>query len=269
MGERLIEQAKELGEQLANGGRLLLFLDYDGTLADFAPNPDIITPDPALIQLFTQLTSFSEQLRIVILSGRRLEHIDRLLPVPGLLLAGTYGIEFQDFKGHRESLVDYRTERPEIEQIKLKWTQLIRLYQGFYLEDKGYAIALHAKFASDEDAREVLSSARQVAKPVIEKGVFRLVGGDRFLEIAPKIADKGQSVTMLLEHFPWRGSKIIYIGDDDKDEEAFKVVKQRGGQAIIVAAQPRPTLADERLENPAAVRGWLSALLSGMQERKV
>jgi trehalose-6-phosphatase len=53
----------------------------------------------------------------------------------------------------------------------------------------------------------------------------------------------------------------LYLGDDDKDEEAFGVVKARGGIAVVVAAHPRETEADLRLESPQAARRWLEMLL--------
>lgn len=252
--------ALELNHWLREGGRLWLFLDYDGTLAGFAPNPDVILPDPALIDLIARLAGFRDNLRVVILSGRRLEHIAKLLPVPGILLAGTYGIELQDFDGNPVPVVGLENERPLIEQVKAQWSDLLKGHDGFYLEDKGYAIAIHAKFAPDTEAHAVIETAAGLAGQAAEKGALRILGGNKFIEVAPVIADKGQSVTMLLERFPWPGAKMVYIGDDDKDEEAFKVIKDQGGLAVVVARSPRPTLAEERLENPEAVRLWLEKL---------
>jgi hypothetical protein len=31
-----------------------------------------------------------------------------------------------------------------------------------------------------------------------------------------------------LERFPWPGAQMIYIGDDDKDELAFRIANQFG-----------------------------------------
>ena len=43
-----------LRDRLAGVKRLWLFLDYDGTLAEFAPTPEHILPDPALIKLLSE-----------------------------------------------------------------------------------------------------------------------------------------------------------------------------------------------------------------------
>jgi trehalose-6-phosphatase len=50
------------------------------------------------------------------------------------------------------------------------------------------------------------------------------------------------------------------VGDDDKDEEAFEVIRACGGIAILVSSEPRDTKADCRLESPQGVRRWLAAL---------
>ncbi|HEX7975093.1 MAG TPA: hypothetical protein VF498_11845 [Anaerolineales bacterium] len=53
---------------------------------------------------------------------------------------------------------------------------------------------------------------------------------------------------------------MVYLGDDAKDEEAFAVVRARGGAAVRVGAAKGPTLANYRLEGPADARRWLQRL---------
>lgn len=261
----MIELASALGNELVLGGKLWLFLDYDGTLAEFAPTPDTIIPNQELITLMTRLAQYPDRLRVVIMSGRRFSHIEKLLPVPGLLEAGTYGIEFKTWEGEQVSLLDFATDRPYIDQIKAQWMDLTRGRTGYYIEDKGYSLALHARFAPEEEARGVLVDASKMAQSVVERGTFRILGGNQFIEVAPLIADKGQSVGSLLKRFPWLDAKIVYIGDDDKDEEAFKVVLKYDGIPIVVSENERPTLAQRRLKNPREVRQWLTTLAETLE----
>lgn len=243
--------------------RLRLFLDYDGTLAELAPTPEVVEPDEELVALLHRL-SRDPRIWASIISGRRLSHVQKLVPVPGILLAGTYGIELQTPEGERIDRLEYDTIRPALAQIKPRWAELIVDREGFFLEDKGWSLALHARFADPQETEEALTAARRVATAVIDAGdphLFRLLGGHKFLEIGPCLAHKGRAIEYLLDRWPWPGAQVLYLGDDDKDEEAFAVIQARGGIAIVVTREPRETRADFRLESPTHARRWLRGLL--------
>jgi trehalose-phosphatase len=248
-----------VNKRLAQADRVWLFLDYDGTLADFAPTPEHVDLDLEVIDVLTRLVQ-QPDIRIAVVSGRQLGQVRLLLPVPGVLLAGTYGIELQTPSGRRIERVSSDTIRPVLDDLKPRWERLIAGREGFFLEDKYWALALHARFAEDGQANMVLEEARRVAADAASAGPLRLLGGHKFLEIGPRLANKGQTVTYLLDHYPWPGALPVYLGDDDKDEEAFGVIKARGGIAILVAREPRNTQADCRLESPQAARHWLQTL---------
>jgi len=246
---------------LARADRLWLFLDYDGTLANFAPTPEHVDPDPGLVDLLTRLAQHPD-IRVAVVSGRRLSQLQTLLPVPGILLAGTYGIELQMPEGERINRIAYDTVRPTLNTLKPQWEHLITGRENFFLEDKGWALALHARFAEDDEAEQVLTTARQLAVEMASLELFRLLGGHKFLEVGPRLAHKGQTVDYLLDRYPWPAALPVYLGDDDKDEEAFGVVKARGGVTIVVAREPRSTQADCRLESPHDARRWMQMLLA-------
>ncbi len=247
--------------RLARAERLWLFLDYDGTLADLAPTPEHVHPDPELVELLTRLDARA-RIRLAVISGRRLSHVERLVPVPGVLLAGTYGVEMRMPTGEQVNRVAYEDVRPVLASIKPRWSQLIDGREGFFLEDKGWSLALHARFADDNEAEDVLADARRVATRTAASDSFRVLGGHKFLEVGPTLAHKGKTVAYLLDAHPWPGAQLLYLGDDDKDEEAFGVIQARAGVAIRVAPEPRETKADYCLESPRAVRRWLETLLA-------
>ena len=255
-----------LSEHLSQAERLWLFLDYDGTLADFAPTPEHVNPDPEIIDLLTRLARHP-RIRMAVISGRRLSHVETLAPVPGILLAGTYGIELQTPEGERIDRVEYEAIRPALDGLKPRWLRLIAGREGFFLEDKGWALALHARFANDVETETVLTAARRMATQVTPSELFRVLSGHKFLEVCPRLAHKGQTVGYLLDRYAWPGALPLYLGDDDKDEEAFSVIKARGGIAILVAAGRRKTDADYRLASPQAVRHWLETLLTRLGQQ--
>ncbi|NIW48373.1 MAG: trehalose-phosphatase [Gammaproteobacteria bacterium] len=241
--------------------RVRFFLDYDGTLAEFAATPDEIYPDPELIDLLERLKTHPKY-QVAIISGRRLSHIRKLVPISGMILAGTYGIEMVDPHGKKIERVDYQKIRPGLEGLKSHWADLIEPHPKFYLEDKGWSLALHAKFVEEKIAKTILKQAKRVVFELnISLDEFRVLGGDKFLEVAPKIANKGLTIDFLLSEYPFEDSLLLYVGDDDKDEEAFEVILKREGIAIKVCPKPCRTAAQLILKSPADVRKFLHQLL--------
>lgn len=249
--------------RIAEARQIWFFLDYDGTLANFAPTPDDILPDPKLIELIGQLQS-DPNIRVTIISGRRLAHIQALLPIPGLMKAGSYGLEMETIEGELLHRLDLKSVRPFLDGLKLDWEPLTAGKPGFYLEDKDWTLAIHARDAEENEARRVLERAQSQAKlRLAENGreIFRLLGGHRFLECGPVAADKKRTVTYILDNFSWiKDALLIYLGDDDKDALAFSAVQEAGGLAVAVGNRLLESSADCRLESPEATREWLRAI---------
>jgi trehalose 6-phosphate phosphatase len=256
-------------ENLATGGPWWFLLDYDGTLAELAPTPDHVTPDPEVAALVSRLAERPDS-RVGVISGRRLDHVERLVPVPGVLLAGTYGVEMRLFHGERLERVDYRVVRPVLDVLKPQWEALVEGREHYFLEDKGWSLALHARFAADEEAEEVLAEARLLAHDAVARGGesdFRILGGHKFLEVGPRLAHKGKTVRYLLDRYPCSGARPVYLGDDGKDEEAFDEIKAQGGIAIVVSSEEKETRADYRVASPRAVRRLLGTITSWLEAK--
>ena len=245
----------------AHAKTLRLFLDYDGTLAEFAASPETVTPDKEVIALLNRLVSANGVLPAII-SGRRLAQVSTLLPVRGLLLGGTYGIEMQLPDGRLRTTLPFEQVRPTLERLLPHWQALILGHEGFFLEDKGWSLALHARFALPEDAASVMAAARIEAQGIQAGDIIRLQGNDRFLELAPRVSNKAATVQWILDEITPDDALIIYLGDDDKDEEAFSAVLAAGGWAVRVTAEPTITRAQVCLHDPIQVRAWLGELLA-------
>ncbi len=246
---------------LRGDGHVTLFLDYDGTLVPIAPTPAEAVPDDELLELLDQLCK-QPSLRTVVLSGRPLVELRRMLPVQGLLIAALYGVEMQmgDNPALRRPSPD--GQRASIVQLRERWARLAEGLQGFLLEDKGRALALHARWAEAEDARRVLEDARRQALDLLDTQAFRILDGDRYVEVAPAQADKGETVEWLLAHYPIPRDLPVGFGDDNKDEAAFAAIQRHGGFAIGVGHRYALPNVDARVEGPEQVRDWLRSFLT-------
>lgn len=247
-------------DHLQKGGPLWLFLDYDGTLVPYAPTPEQALPDAELMDLLARMGN-NPRLRTVILSGRPLSSLQTMLPVPGILLAGLYGVEIELPGQGVTRRADPAGVRKIVEDVKAAWGQLVDGRPGYLVEDKGMSVALHSRLADPSEAGEILPRAQAVLSD--KAGAeFRVMGGDRFLEIAPSVAHKGEAVDWLIYHVELPDALPVYFGDDDKDEEAYAVIRRHGGIPIIVGPREPNSQAFVRLAGPAQARQWLKLILA-------
>jgi trehalose 6-phosphate phosphatase len=247
---------RRVREHLNQGNPLWLFLDYDGTLADFAPTPEVVKPDPQLIAILRQLSA-QPAIRLTLISGRKLSQVHTLVPLNDVFLAGTYGVEVQLPSGEVIQRTDLDSIRPALERVKSAWDGLVHGFEGFFIEDKNWAVALHARFAEQETADRILPQARRMARSEMDRHDLQLLGGQRFLEIGPTLANKGKTVAWLLEEHPLQNALLLYLGDDDKDEKAFAEIHAAGGLSVLVGPRIEDSRADFHLEGPAEVRKLL------------
>lgn len=232
--------------------KVFLFLDYDGTLAEFAPNPDVVLPDKELIQLLSMLRDHPK-VDLAIVSGRRLGHIRNLVPVDGIWLAGSYGVEMVDPQGNEIDRLIYNELRPRLEKVKPVWEKLVQNREDFYLEDKGWSIAIHANGENQDEVDFVVEKANTIDVP---EG-FILQGNDHFVELCPPEANKGDSLEYIFELINPEVHLPIFLGDDERDESAFETIRKSGGIGVLISEKEIDSHANCVLRDPKMVRNWL------------
>ena len=98
---------------------------------------------------------------------------------------------------------------------------------------------------------------------------LRLTQGRMVFEVRLSIKwDKGKALEFLLESLGYADCSNVlpvYIGDDGTDEDAFKVLRNRGqGAGILVTRFPKDTLASFSLRDPTEVKDFLRELVAYM-----
>ena len=85
-----------------------------------------------------------------------------------------------------------------------------------------------------------------------------MASGKMVLEIRPNVHfHKGEAVREILGGFPSQGRLPIYLGDDQTDEDAFRVLKGKG-ISVFVGPGGLPSGADFFLRDPDEVHVFLS-----------
>ncbi|GBD01658.1 Trehalose-6-phosphate phosphatase [bacterium HR18] len=219
----------------------LFFLDYDGTLAPFSPDPKWAWPHPVVPGLLTQL---AERYPVWIVTGRQLEDLDRLLPVD-LPAIGLHGLQEGRIGGPKSFTVS-----DALRQLFSTLRQQVPKVPGLWVEDKGPTFALHYRQASDEAA--VLAALEPWLAMVPD--TLAIIRGKKVIELRPRAVHKGTAVLSVARSFP--DHVPVYLGDDATDEDAFRALAERG---LTIKIGEGPTAAQYRLPSIEAAVAYLQS----------
>lgn len=222
-----------------------LFLDFDGTLADLAPQPEAVQLAADLIPVLTQLAA---QLNgaLAIVSGRRLADLDNFLAPLRLPSAAEHGARHRAAGGDVLCLAS-----PDLRAVARTAAALAECHAGLRVEVKSAAVALHYRHAP---ALEAL--ALQVMQDAARRTPgLELLQGKSVFEVKPAGISKGTAIEAFMATPPFAGRLPLFAGDDSTDEAGFAAVQLLGGQGIKVG--DGSTLARFRCASPAALRQWL------------
>lgn len=227
-----------------------LFLDVDGTLIELSDTPfDARASD----ELKSLLNEVSERLdgAVALVSGRSIDYLDALFAPARLPSAGLHGVERRKASGsmHGASFKD-----SQLDLARAALGDLVQSHPGTLLEDKGRTIALHYRLAPQFEA-ELRDSVTAIAAAM--GADYQVLAGSMMLEIKPRGFDKGAAVRAFLQEPPFSGRTPVYVGDDLTDLDGFRVVETCGGISIAVGDRVR---GEFRLDDPAAVRAWLTGI---------
>ncbi len=251
-----LEHQNQIIERLLEK-RPIICLDYDGTLTP-------IVDDPSQALLSTKMKLLLQQLAeywtVVVLTGRALDDIKKLVGLKKLVYAGSHGF---NIVGPNESFHEEPEKEflPEIDQAEKELETAISNLKRVQLERKRYAIAIHYRRAEDS----ILPELEKHVDRVVEKFPKLIkTTGKKIFELRPNTDwHKGKALLYLLEKLHIDGSRILplYIGDDTTDEDAFRAISDRG-IGILVSDDDKETAAHYVVQNTDEVAEFLDGLIT-------
>jgi trehalose 6-phosphate phosphatase len=225
-----------------------LFLDFDGTLVEIAERPDGVAVGDRLQRLLEALGAKLDG-RLALVSGRPSGQLRALVGLTEFVIAGSHGMEFCHGDGTVES-----ARRPEaLAEVQAEFARLAQACEGLLIEDKPLGFALHYRLRPDA-AERCNTAAAELAR----RHGLHLQTGKMMIEVRAAGGDKGSAIRRLMELPAMRGTRPVFIGDDDTDEPGFEAAAALGGAGILVGPV-RETAARYRLAGPGAVLDWLEA----------
>jgi len=255
---------KSLLVDLVQRKRLLLCLDYDGTIAATTSNPDDAKPIEGARNAIRTLSRHREDVVLAIVSGRDALTTRRLLGIfDGLYFVGLHGLEILDPDDRREILVPVNHCIPALHTVRDWLKKEARESDGFMVEDKELSIALHYRNANLELARDICRQLEYFVGHMIRG--LRVTHGDMVEEVIPSnTGGKGFAINHLLAQLKDKTLLPIYFGNDSSDEEAFFAVRRVGGATILVGEE-RDTHAEFHADEPAQAIEVLASLADALE----
>jgi trehalose 6-phosphate phosphatase len=241
----LFEHWKSWSRRLRQAAHLVLFLDFDGTLAPIVHDPHAVRVPEATLCSLRHLARHPG-VTVSVVSGRRVVDVRQYVCIPGIRFMGLHGWE----RGGRRIV----QSPPLIRRLKRRLRSLAPL-EGVWVQDKILSLVVHYRRAPQEAVRQARRLLRQIVAP--EGSRVRVMHGKKIWEILPReMKGKGAAVRALLARLP-EGTLPIYLGDDTTDESAFAALP--AGLTVRVGI-PGRTRARFELRNPREVGEFLHRL---------
>jgi trehalose-phosphatase len=235
----------EIVRRLRGARRLLLMLDFDGTLTPLRERPRSVQLARSARALLGRLAR-RPNTTVWVISGRSLADLRGRVHVPGVHCLGVHGWE-----GLPGARMDARSRRT-LRRARRALRGGVAFLPKIRMEDKHISFAVHYRGASPPAVRRARRALRETLRPYAES--LRVLEGKKVWEVLPRaIKGKGAAVRALLARHP--SALPVYIGDDTTDEEAFRVLRR----GITIRVGPgRNSRAQYFARNPAEVIRFLS-----------
>lgn len=243
----------------ARGG-LFVGLDFDGTLAPIADDPDAPVAGPAIRRTVARFVA-DPGTTVAVVSGRAVDDLRPRVGIEGAIYAGNHGLEL-DWGGRTVRHPAAVRSRPALDRALDRIRDLVADVPGAEIEDKGATATIHVRGAPADRVDDVRAAVAAAVDP--EPSLVTNPGKEVF-EIRPAVEwDKGTAVELLSNGVA--DDATVYVGDDVTDEDAFRVVAPDG--VAVLVGDRQDSLATHRLPNQAAVEPFLDRVADATLDRR-
>lgn len=246
------DMAIDVRQQYERAGKRLLLLDYDGTLRDLEPRPELAQPTPEIKQLLRRLAEDSKN-TVVVVSGRDHETLEGWFADLPIYCIAEHGAAYRSSAGEWQL-----TEELPVDWMAPVWQRMnaaVAAVPGTHIETKPRSLVWHYREAK-EDAENEVANLFEDLTALAARHKLRVLSGKKTLDVQPLGIAKGSSVR---NHFDLRSYDfVLAIGDDLTDEDLFSALPQN---AHTIKVGDGETVARNRVADPAAARALLASFV--------
>jgi trehalose-phosphatase len=233
---------------LAQRSRVLVAVDFDGTLAPLQNDPSRSRSVPGGIEVLRAAAALPG-VWVSLVSGRDLETLVTLTGVTRddrIVLIGSHGAQTSLAADLTESLLN-AAQRALLEVVTTRLESIADHRAGARVELKPTAAVLHTRGMEAQTAAEAAAEAETVGER--HTGVHTMKGHD-VVELSVVSTSKGDAIRHLRGSV--RAEVVAYFGDDVTDERAFEVLDWINGDVGVKVGQGE-TVAGHRVDGPSEV----------------
>ncbi|MCB0404014.1 MAG: bifunctional alpha,alpha-trehalose-phosphate synthase (UDP-forming)/trehalose-phosphatase [Bdellovibrionales bacterium] len=238
--------------------RLLVLLDYDGTLVPIHQRPSEAVLSSNTRKVLNSVLG-GTKVEIVVVSGRRRNFLTEQLKDLGVSLAAEHGAMYLKKGGsHWENLVhsDKQSWYPLARKIMLDYT--LRVPASF-VEEKEFALSWHFRQSPTEFADYQAKKLHEELELGLANLPVAILGGKKVIEARAIEANKGTFTRWYMDGVASKAENqlVVAIGDDQTDEDMFNSVPPG---SVTVKVGKGPTGAQYCLASQSELVGFLKTL---------
>jgi len=240
-------------KKFSDAKQRLLFLDYDGTLTGFNPDPRDAKPDEELRDILTRLTK-EEKNKVVVISGRDKSTLEEWIGDLKVDIIAEHGVWMREHGKKWQTLVAMKSD------WKKEILPVLELYvnrtPGSFIEEKDYSLVWHYRKVEtglgDLRTRELTSHLKYLSS----NSNLQVLEGDMVVEIKDREVNKGRTAAQWLQKFDQ--DFTLAVGDDFTDEDTFKVMPK---EAYTIKVGRKNSAARYSVNDFKEVRSTLKAMI--------
>ncbi len=240
-----------VAESYEQASNRLLFIDYDGTLMDFNPDPQAVSPDTEVLGLLEALAADPKN-TVVINSGRDKSTLQKWLGHLDTAMAAEHGVWMKEDGSWQLNPNVVDGWKPKVRELL---ENLVSRTPGSFIEEKDYSLAWHYRNIDRDLGNKRVREFRDMLTYLIQNQDLQVLEGNKVVEIKNAGVNKGKATQYWVGKQNW--DFVLGIGDDSTDEDIFRALPEWG---VSIKVGPGRTAAHYSLSGVAEVRSMFSRL---------
>ncbi|HBY02312.1 MAG TPA: trehalose-phosphatase [Rikenellaceae bacterium] len=208
-----------------------------------SPVPEKAIPSEELIDILIKLEN-NPKTKVIIISGRIYQDIDKLLGHLPIVLIAEHGAMFKINGKWKKQTIDNDLWKNKVLPIL---NQITLTCPKSFVEEKQFSLNWDYRYADSESgylrSREII---RILEENYIQFYNLKILDGNKSIEIISKEISKGKAIIKMIEQNNY--DYILSIGDDATDEEMFEFLLDQPNAETIKIGNTT-TLAKHKLNN--------------------